>query len=44
VFIDEIGLPSTAPGAGLGGATTSESRRCNQLLVEMDGFDQTGRP
>ena len=40
IFIDEIDAVGRHRGAGLGEAVmTSASRRLNQLLVEMDGFE-----
>ena len=40
IFIDEIDAVGRSRGAqGWAAATTSASRRLNQLLVEMDGFD-----
>jgi len=43
VFIDEIDAVGRHRGAGLGGGHDEREQTLNQLLVEMDGFDeQTG--
>ena len=40
VFIDEIDAVGRRRGAGLGGGHDEREQTLNQLLVEMDGFDQ----
>ena len=40
VFIDEIDAVARHRGAGLGGGHDEREQTLNQLLVEMDGFDQ----
>src|SRR5207237_4974042 len=40
VFIDEIDAVGRDRGAGLGGGHDEREQTLNQLLVEMDGFDQ----
>ncbi|MGH7728719.1 MAG: ATP-dependent zinc metalloprotease FtsH [Vulcanimicrobiaceae bacterium] len=40
VFIDEIDAVGRMRGAGLGGGHDEREQTLNQLLVEMDGFDQ----
>jgi len=40
VFIDEIDAVGRHRGAGLGGGHDEREQTLNQLLVEMDGFDQ----
>jgi cell division protease FtsH len=40
VFIDEIDAVGRQRGAGLGGGNDEREQTLNQLLVEMDGFDQ----
>lgn len=40
VFIDEIDAVGRQRGAGLGGSHDEREQTLNQLLVEMDGFDQ----
>ena len=40
VFIDEIDAVGRSRGAGLGGGHDEREQTLNQLLVEMDGFDQ----
>ena len=43
VFIDEIDAVGRSRGIGLGGGNDEREQTLNQLLVEMDGFDnQTG--
>ncbi len=43
VFIDEIDAVGRSRGVGLGGGNDEREQTLNQLLVEMDGFDnQTG--
>lgn len=41
VFIDEIDAVGRQRGAGLGGGNDEREQTLNQLLSEMDGFDQT---
>ncbi|MDP9341331.1 MAG: ATP-dependent zinc metalloprotease FtsH [Actinomycetota bacterium] len=41
VFIDEIDAVGRHRGAGLGGGHDEREQTLNQLLVEMDGFDQS---
>ncbi len=41
VFIDEIDAVGRQRGAGLGGGHDEREQTLNQLLVEMDGFDQS---
>ncbi|MSQ23816.1 MAG: ATP-dependent metallopeptidase FtsH/Yme1/Tma family protein [Chloroflexi bacterium] len=40
VFIDEIDAVGRSRGAGLGGSHDEREQTLNQILVEMDGFDQ----
>src|SRR3989339_655173 len=40
VFIDEIDAVGRKRGAGLGGSHDEREQTLNQILVEMDGFDQ----
>ena len=40
VFIDEIDAVGRQRGAGLGGGNDEREQTLNQLLVEMDGFEQ----
>src|SRR5690606_29966932 len=40
VFIDEIDAVGRHRGAGLGGGNDEREQTLNQLLAEMDGFDQ----
>src|SRR5581483_4752650 len=40
VFVDEIDAVGRQRGAGLGGGNDEREQTLNQLLVEMDGFDQ----
>ena len=40
VFIDEIDAVGRQRGAGLGGGHDEREQTLNQLLVEMDGFEQ----
>ncbi|MGH2590578.1 MAG: ATP-dependent zinc metalloprotease FtsH [Actinomycetota bacterium] len=40
IFIDEIDAVGRHRGAGLGGGHDEREQTLNQLLVEMDGFDQ----
>lgn len=41
VFVDEIDAVGRRRGAGLGGSHDEREQTLNQILVEMDGFDQT---
>ena len=41
IFIDEIDAVGRHRGAGLGGGHDEREQTLNQILVEMDGFDQT---
>ena len=41
IFIDEIDTVGRRRGAGLGGSHDEREQTLNQILVEMDGFDQT---
>ena len=41
IFMDEIDAVGRHRGAGLGGGHDEREQTLNQLLVEMDGFDQT---
>ncbi|MCI6157421.1 MAG: ATP-dependent zinc metalloprotease FtsH [Peptoniphilaceae bacterium] len=40
IFIDEIDAVGRRRGAGLGGGNDEREQTLNQLLVELDGFDQ----
>ena len=40
MFVDEIDAVGRHRGAGLGGGHDEREQTLNQLLVEMDGFDQ----
>ena len=40
VFIDEIDAVGRQRGAGLGGGHDEREQTLNQLLVEMDGFEE----
>ncbi len=40
VFVDELDAVGRQRGAGLGGGNDEREQTLNQLLVEMDGFDQ----
>ena len=42
VFIDEIDAVGRQRGAGLGNANDEREQTLNQILVEMDGFDERG--
>lgn len=42
IFIDEIDAVGRHRGAGLGGGHDEREQTLNQLLVEMDGFEQNG--
>ena len=41
IFIDEIDAVGRHRGAGLGGGHDEREQTLNQILVEMDGFDQS---
>ncbi len=41
IFIDEIDAVGRQRGAGLGGGHDEREQTLNQMLAEMDGFDQT---
>ncbi len=41
IFIDEIDAVGRQRGAGLGGGNDEREQTLNQLLVEMDGFEET---
>ena len=41
VFIDEIDAVGRKRGAGLGGGNDEREQTLNQLLVQMDGFEET---
>lgn len=41
IFIDEIDAVGRQRGAGLGGGNDEREQTLNQLLVEMDGFEQS---
>lgn len=41
VFIDEIDAVGRQRGAGMGGGNDEREQTLNQLLVEMDGFEQS---
>jgi cell division protease FtsH len=40
IFVDEIDAVGRQRGAGLGGSHDEREQTLNQILVEMDGFDQ----
>jgi len=40
IFVDEIDAVGRRRGAGLGGSHDEREQTLNQILVEMDGFDQ----
>ncbi|MCH8185333.1 MAG: ATP-dependent zinc metalloprotease FtsH [Chloroflexi bacterium] len=40
VFIDEIDAVGRSRGAGIGGGNDEREQTLNQILVEMDGFDE----
>jgi cell division protease FtsH len=44
IFIDEIDSIARKRGAGFGGGDSELSQTLNQLLTEMDGFEQNGDP
>lgn len=41
IFVDEIDAVGRHRGAGMGGGNDEREQTLNQLLVEMDGFDDT---
>ena len=41
IFIDEIDAVGRQRGAGMGGGNDEREQTLNQLLVEMDGFDES---
>ena len=41
IFVDEIDAVGRRRGAGLGGSHDEREQTLNQILVEMDGFDQS---
>ena len=43
IFIDELDAVGRHRGAGIGGGHDEREQTLNQLLVEMDGFDVSGR-
>ncbi len=43
IFIDEIDAVGRARGSGLGGGNDEREQALNQILVEMDGFEQTDK-
>lgn len=44
IFIDEIDAVGRQRGSGMGGGHDEREQTLNQLLTEMDGFDQSGEP
>jgi cell division protease FtsH len=44
IFIDEIDAVGRQRGSGLGGGHDEREQTLNQLLIEMDGFQQTAEP
>ena len=42
IFIDEIDAVGRQRGAGMGGGNDEREQTLNQLLVEMDGFEENG--
>lgn len=44
LFIDEIDAIGRARGSGIGGGHDEREQTLNQLLTEMDGFDQYDQP
>ncbi len=44
VFVDEIDAVGRERGAGTGGGNDEREQTLNQLLVEMDGFDERHQP
>jgi cell division protease FtsH len=40
IFVDEIDAVGRARGAGMGGANDEREQTLNQILTEMDGFEQ----
>ena len=43
IFIDEIDAVGRARGSGLGGGNDEREQALNQILVEMDGFEQSDK-
>ena len=43
VFIDEIDAVGRSRGTGVGGGNDEREQTLNQILVEMDGFEQNGK-
>lgn len=43
IFIDEIDAVGRIRGGGLGGGNDEREQTLNQILVEMDGFEPTGK-
>ena len=43
VFIDEIDAVGRTRGSGMGGGNDEREQSLNQILVEMDGFEQTDK-
>ena len=43
MFIDEIDAVGRTRGSGLGGGNDEREQALNQILVEMDGFEQTDK-
>ena len=43
VFIDEIDAVGRVRGSGVGGGNDEREQALNQILVEMDGFEQTDK-
>jgi len=41
IFVDEIDAVGRVRGAGMGGGNDEREQTLNQILVEMDGFEQT---
>src|SRR3990167_7449355 len=44
IFIDEIDAVGRHRGSGMGGGHDEREQTLNQILTEMDGFDQSGEP
>ena len=42
IFIDEIDAVGRSRGSGMGGGNDEREQTLNQLLVEMDGFEENG--
>ena len=43
IFVDEIDAVGRARGSGLGGGNDEREQALNQILVEMDGFEQSDK-